>query len=118
MAENYITITEEKGTIFISEEVISNFIRTTVTEIEGVGSIQNASGAEFAELVGIKYFKGIKICSENNTITVDIIMTVKYGNNIIDVANNVQSSVASQLESLLGLNDVNVNIHVSGISFL
>ena len=36
MPENYITCQDEKGSINISEEVISALVRAAVTQVEGV----------------------------------------------------------------------------------
>ena len=52
MGETYISCQEEKGSINISEDVISSMVRTAVAEVEGVAGLSNTAGAEIAELIG------------------------------------------------------------------
>ena len=51
MGENYITCKEEKGSINISEDVLVSMVRAAGTEIVGVPSLLNNSGAELADLL-------------------------------------------------------------------
>ena len=118
MADNYISRQEEKGTVNISEDVVINIVRSSVSEIEGFASFSSAAGAEIAEMIGIKAFnKGVKVQFAEGKIIIDTIITVNYGSNIVDVAKNIQSHVLSSVQSMLGFEDVQVNVHVSGIEF-
>lgn len=118
MADNYITCREEKGSINISEEVIASLVRSTITEVEGVAGMANAAGAEIAEFIGLKQLtKGVKIQFVDETIVVDAVIVIRYGCNILSVAKNVQSEVASMVQSTTGIEKAEVNIHVSGVAF-
>lgn len=118
MGENYITCRGEKGNINISEDVISGMVKTAVTETEGVAALSNTAGAELAELLGIKTIsKGIKIQFEEDKITADIIITTRYGYNIVDVATKVQEKVMNAVQAATGIEQAQVNVHVSGIAF-
>ncbi len=118
MNDNYISYREENGSINISEEVISNMVRATVSEVEGVAGLSTTAGSELAELLGIKTLpKGVKIRFEDNKIITDTIITVLYGSNVVSVARNVQQAVKNMIESVTGFEDAEVNVHVSGISF-
>ena len=80
MGENYITCQAEKGSINISEEVISSVVRSAISEIEGVAGLSNTAGAEIAELIGLKTLsKGVKVQFVEEKIVVDVIITVEYG---------------------------------------
>ena len=48
---------------------------------------------------------------------IDVIVTVKYGCNIVGVAKNVQENVQSAVQAMTGLEQVTVNVHVSGVVF-
>ena len=62
MSENYITCQAEKGSINISEEVITSVVKSAISEIEGVAGLSNTAGAEIAELIGIKTLtRGVKV---------------------------------------------------------
>lgn len=118
MENNYITCSEELGSINISEEVITGLILNAVKGIEGVAGLANSAGTEFAELLGIKTAgKGIKVQIVEKKIVTDIIVLIKYGFNIMDVAKTIQNIVADSIVSATGITDAEVNVHISGISF-
>ena len=101
MPENYITCQDEKGSINISEDVVAT-----------------STGTELAELLGIKSAaKGIKVQIVDGTMTVDTIITVRYGCSVVAVAKAVQESVTSAVESMTGMGKPIVNVHVSGVAF-
>ncbi len=117
-SENYITCREANGSINISEEVISSLVREAVSQIEGVAGLSNTSGAELVELIGIKTLsKGVKVQFVDSTVIVDAIITVKYGFNIVNVAKTVQEEILGVILSATGLEQAEVNVHVSGVAF-
>ena len=118
MADNYITCREAKGSINISEEVISSLVRASAAEVEGVAGLSNTAGAEIAELIGLKSVtRGIKVRFVEGVIIVDAIITVCYGCNIVSVAKNVQDKVQTLLISTTGIEKAQVNVHVAGVAF-
>ena len=118
MGENYITCKEENGSINISEEVLVSMVRAAVNEIDGVASLVNNAGAELAELLGIKSpSKGVKVQIKDGVITVDVIIMVRYGSNVVSVAKQVQDAVTGAVESMTGMGAPVVNVHVSGVAF-
>ena len=101
MGENYITCQGEKGSINISEDVLYSMVRAAVGEIDGVAALSNNAGAELAELLGIKNAgKGVKVQIADGKITVDIIIMVRYGSNVVGVAKQVQDAVTAAVESI------------------
>jgi len=118
MGENYITSKAENGSINISDDVITSIIKTAAAEVDGVASLTNTVGEEIAGRIGFKTAsKGIKVLVEDNKLTADVIITVTYGNNIIEVAKNVQEKAISALQAITGIEDACVNVHVSGVEF-
>ena len=118
MGENYITCQAEKGSINISEEVITSVVKSAISEIEGVAGLSNTVGSELAELIGLKTVtKGVKVQFADEKIVVDVIITVVYGCNIVAVAKEVQDKVMSLVQASTGIEHAEVNVHVSGISF-
>ncbi len=118
MGENYISCQAEKGTINISEEVITGVVKSAVSEVEGVAGLSYTAGAEIAELIGLKTVsKGVKVQFIDEKIIVDVIINVVYGCNIVDVAQEVQERVMSLVQASTGIEQAEVNVHVSGISF-
>ena len=118
MGENYITCHEQLGSINISEEVIYSMVRAAITEVDGVAGLSNTAGAELAELFGLKTVaKGVKVQFVESKIVVDTIITVMYGRNIVCVAKAVQEKVLSVVQSTTGIENAEVNVHVSGVAF-
>lgn len=118
MEISYITYNTESGSINISEDVVTGLIISSVKEIAGVSGLANSAGTEFAELLGLKTVsKGIKVQLVDSKVITDIIIMVKYGYNIMDVAKAVQESVREAIISATGIEDSEINIHISGIAF-
>ena len=80
MADNYITIHDKNGSINISEDVLTEMVRNSILETEGVAGISAVAGAELAELIGIKNInKGLNVYMNEDVITADAVINVKYG---------------------------------------
>ena len=113
-----VTCQAEKGSINISEEVITSVVKSAISEIDGVAGLSNTAGAELAEMIGLKTVtKGVKVQFVDDRIIVDVIINVVYGCNIVEVAKNVQDRVMSLVQASTGIERSEVNVHVSGISF-
>jgi len=118
MGENYITCSGELGSINISEDVISSIVKSAISEIEGVAGLSNTAGAELAELIGLKTIsKGVKVQFVDSKIIIDLIINVYYGSNIVSTAKNVQEKLISVVQDTTGIQDAEINVHVSGIAF-
>ena len=73
---------------------------------------------EIAELTGYKTnVRGVKIRYQEERLIVDAVITVSYGNNIIDVARKAQEAVLTAVQSSTGFDAAEVNVHVTGIVF-
>ena len=120
MAEykQHITQTEENGNVLISEDVVGAIVGHAVDEVEGAAGIYVKPGNEVADLIGVKNWgKGLKILiAEDNTVTIDVDILINYGYSVVDVADNVQTAVASAVESMTGVKVNAVNVNVCGIS--
>ena len=119
MAENkqYVTQTQENGSVLISEDVLITIVTHAIEEVEGVVGLNAKPGADIVELIGKKgWGKGLKITiGEEDTIAVDCNITVAYGQSVVSVAGAVQTSVTNALESMAGVNITAVNVNVCGI---
>ena len=117
MADNYITTATEKGNVCISEDVIATIVGAAIGEIDGVDGLASTVGDDIMEFIGRKSLsKGVKVSFEDEKIVVDILLMVDFGCVVTEVAEKVQSAVASALEGMTGLSPT-VNVHVSGVSF-
>ena len=119
MAEfkQYITQVQENGNVMISEDVIATIVSSAVAEVDGVAALSTKVGADIAELIGKNLGKGMKIhISEDNSLTIDCNVTVKYGYAVVDVAQAVQQAVSGAVESMTGVEVNQVNVNICGIA--
>ena len=123
MAENkgYMTLSDEQGSIHISEEVIAAIAVGAVREVEGVSGMMGNLGTSVADLVtnkngAQKNAKGVKIEMTETGLVLDIYLTVAYGHAIPEVAENAQKAVASAVSAMTGCTVETVNIHVGGVT--
>ena len=129
MAENkgYMTLSDEKGSIHISEEVIAAIAVGAVREVEGVSGTMGTLGSSVADLVtnkkgAQKNAKGVKIEMTETGLALDLYpvsytyLTVAYGHAIPEVAENAQKAVASAVSAMTGCTVETVNIHVGGVT--
>ncbi|MCL1940846.1 MAG: Asp23/Gls24 family envelope stress response protein [Synergistaceae bacterium] len=107
-----------EGTIHISEDVIVEIARKTVTTIPGI----IIGGTSIASKLGIgkKIGDGLRISVDDGkvpSISVDVYISVQYGLRIPDVAWDVQEKVKEKLEAFTGYSVKAVNVNVQGIHF-
>lgn len=116
--EAYDDMSSVSGTIHISEEVIMELAKKTLTTVPGV---QPASPGIASKLgIGRKASDGIRVSVEDKfppAVTVDVYLLVKYGLRIPDVAWDVQEAIKDSLEQFTGYDVRAVNINVQGIYF-
>ena len=71
-----------------------------------------------AEMLGRKNLsKGVKVEVGEEESAVDLFVVVDYGTSIPDVAWRIQDNVKEAIESMTGLDVVEINVHVQGVHF-
>ena len=116
--KEYVSRSDELGSIHISEEVLAVIAAAAVLEVEGIGGLGANLGTDLAEILGKKNLsRGIHIQVEDGNVTVDLSILVKYGYTIPDVARAVQEAVAGSVEATSGLTVAAVNVNVGGVVF-
>jgi uncharacterized alkaline shock family protein YloU len=119
-SKEYMTLTEENGTINISEKVIAAIAVGAAREVEGVSGMTAYLGNNILDLANKKnaqkVTEGVKIDMTGETLSLDLYLTVAYGHAIPEVAENTQKAVASAVEAMTGCAVGAVNIHVGGVT--
>jgi uncharacterized alkaline shock family protein YloU len=106
------------GSIRIADEVVGIIAGLAATEIAGVAGMSGGLVGGIAEMLGKKNLsKGVKVEVGEREAAVDLYIIVEYGVRIPDVALTVQENVKRAIESMTGLDVVEVNIHVQGVGF-
>ena len=54
--------------------------------------------------------------SEDNSVAIDCDILIAYGYSVVDVADNVQTTIANAVESMTGVKVTAVNVNVCGIA--
>lgn len=112
---------EEKldmGTITFANDVIAIIAGLAASEVQGVASMSGGIYDGVASALGRKNLtKGVKVEVGNEQVAVDLAMIFYYGVEIPAVAKTVQENVKKAVESMTGLEVVEVNIAVMGVRF-
>lgn len=95
----------------ISNDVICVVAGLAATEVDGVYSV--GTGPKNKKNIS----KGVKVKIQDSNAICDVNLSVKFGENIKDVATQVQQNVKRSIESMLGLTVGTVNVHVIGVDF-
>lgn len=107
---------DEMGQVVIADEVVAIIAGIASTEVEGVDSMDGGWSGEIISRMGIRDLaKGVHIEIEEGHVSVDLKLNVKYGYSIPEVSKNVQDKVAQAIESMTGLNVLDVNIKIAGV---
>ncbi|HMM21267.1 MAG TPA: Asp23/Gls24 family envelope stress response protein [Selenomonadales bacterium] len=106
------------GSIRIADEVVGIVAGLAATEVAGVAGMSGGLVGGIAEMLGKRNLsKGVKVEVGEREAAVDLFIIVEYGVRIPDVALRVQENVKRGIESMTGLDVVEVNIHVQGVGF-
>lgn len=104
------------GEVQIADDVVAIIAGLAATEVEGVASMYGNITNELVAKLGMKNLaKGVKAVLENDEVTVDLALNVKFGYSIKEVSVKVQKKVKSAIENMTGLTVNLVNIRIANI---
>lgn len=105
------------GGVKISDDVIATIASLAASEIEGVSKMTSSMAANLTEILGKKKFsKGVKVQLEEDTVEIDVFLSIVYGSIIQEVAEKVQENVKKAIESMTEFKVMTVNVHVQGVT--
>lgn len=106
------------GVVKISEDVVSVIAGIAAGEVAGVTGMSGGLVGDMAEILGKKSLsKGVKVEVGEKEAAIDLFVVLDYGVRIPEVAQKIQENVKRSVEIMTGLDVVEVNIHVQGVSF-
>lgn len=112
------TVKNDVGSIRIADEVVGIIAGLSATEVPGVAGMSGGLVGGIAEMLGKKNLsKGVKVEVGEREAAVDLYIIAEYGERIPDIALGVQENVKRAIESMTGLDVVQVNIYVQGVDF-
>lgn len=108
----------ELGDIRIANEVVGVIAGLAAVEVNGVAGMSGGIAGGIAEMLGRKNLsKGVKVEVGEAQAAIDLFVVVDYGVRIPDVAWQIQENVKRAIETMTGLEVVEVNVHVQGVHF-
>jgi len=115
--KQYITQIQENGNVMISENVVAAIVAYTLAEVEGIGSMGVKPGIGIADFDVKKHWgKSLKVMiAEDNSLSIDCSLMVRYGYSVVDVAAAVQQAITTNVESTTGAKVTEVNVNICGI---
>ncbi|WP_438432225.1 Asp23/Gls24 family envelope stress response protein [Gorillibacterium sp. sgz500922] len=108
----------DMGNIQIAPEVIEVIAGLAAVEVEGVAGMSGGLVSGVTEMLGRKNLaKGVKVEVGQREAAVDVSIVIEYGYKIPEVAGNIQNNVKKAIESMTGLDVVEVNVHIHDVKF-
>ncbi|NLW22404.1 MAG: Asp23/Gls24 family envelope stress response protein [Tissierellia bacterium] len=105
------------GTVKIANEVVAIIAGLAATEVAGVAGMSGGLTGDITEMLGMKNLsKGVKVEVGEKEAAIDIFIIVEYGSKISEVATEVQRNVKNTVETMTGLEVVEVNVNVQGVN--
>lgn len=110
---------DEYGTVRISNDVVSIIAGVAATEIEGVAGMSGGITGGITEMLGMKNLsKGVKVEVGDEEAAIDLYIVVEYGSKIGEIGIEVQKNVKDTVETMTGLNVIEVNVNIQGVNLL
>ena len=106
--KQYITQNQENGIVMISEDVVATIVINAIEEVEGVAPVPSRN-----DFLAKKKLVKLAI-ADNNSVAIEAVIYVKFGNSVVEVAKAVQANIIDAVESTVGVNVTCVNVNVSG----
>ncbi len=111
-----IDLSEINGTVMIAEDVVASVAGLAATEVEGVAYMSGNITKEIVGKLGIKNLsKGVVIGIEDNKVSAELSLVMRYGYGIPKTAKAVQERVKAAIENMTGLAVERVNVHIVGM---
>ncbi len=97
----------------VNPEVLQTIVGIATAEVKGVAGVD---GSGFVDIVGGR--KGIEVSAdEEGALSVALHLRVAYGNNMVEVAGDVQRAVSDALVGMAGTKPATVDVFVDGVVF-
>ena len=113
-----IALSSDTNEIKIADDVVAVIAGVAVAEVPGVAEMAGGFAGGITEVLSGKknLAKGIKVEVGEKDTKIDVNIIVEYGVRIPDVAFEIQNRVKKAVETMTGLNVVEVNVHVQGVN--
>lgn len=104
------------GNIQIAPEVLEIIAGLATIEVKGVYAMSGGFAGGIAEFLGRKNLsKGVKVNVGQKEASVDVSIVIDYGTRIPELAKEIQDSIKRNIETMTGLQVIEVNVHIHDV---
>ena len=104
------------GFVQIHKKVIGDIAASALNDVDGVKLASFGVISHLFELVGYKNFPSVTVTiDQDNQVSVNMKVSIRYGLNVPDVARQVQDVVRLAVERSVDINLKEVNVNIQGI---
>ncbi len=108
---------KSKDNVTYKRNVVISIVSLATQEINGVASISRTAVSAIKSALSKNVSRGIIVEFEENLVSIDVFVNVKFGYSVKDVAFRVQENIKSSIESMTEFKVNAVNVHVVGVTF-
>ncbi|MCL1787077.1 MAG: Asp23/Gls24 family envelope stress response protein [Defluviitaleaceae bacterium] len=105
---------ESGGKVLISDEILAVIAGKAAAEVEGVTGIGVYAANNKALRKSMQ--KGVSVAVSGQNVKLAVAITVKMGTKLHEVSREVQERVKAVVETMTGLNVMEVNVRISAVS--
>ncbi len=111
--------TVQGGKITFAPDVIATIANLAAADIEGVDGMSGNVMEGITGMLSTKksMTKGVRVDVNEDDVSVDLAIIIKYGYKLHEVCQNIQKSIKNAIETMTGLRVTAVNVSVQSISF-
>lgn len=100
------------GSVHITKDVIASIAEVEASKIKGV----SVAGANVVERISnMNLNKAVDVIMDEENVFITINIVVEYGIDIIEACENIQNKIKETIETMTGLNVIEVNVLVSNV---
>jgi uncharacterized alkaline shock family protein YloU len=113
-----LTLMTDKGLTTVADDVVAKLAGHACREVEGVAKMGNS----FRRLIGRARLneslaQGVNVEVGKRECAIDLVIVVRYGQSIPELAAEVRANVISRIESATGLLVKEVNLEIDDVEF-
>lgn len=114
-----IITSNNKGSLTISEEVISSIATNAAKDVDGVSSFSNRPVDVVSTIKkgSLKVMSPVRISQDGKEMNISIYVNLEPNKKINDVSKNIQRNVKEAIENMTGNPVSKVNVVIAGIDF-
>ncbi|AQS56251.1 Asp23/Gls24 family envelope stress response protein [Novibacillus thermophilus] len=107
---------EQDGQVRIADDVVAVIAGIAATETDGIAGMSGGVTEGFTRRVtGKNVTRGVSVEVGELEAAIDLRVIVQYGAKIHEVSRQLQHNVKQAVESMTGLNVIEVNVKVEGV---